>query len=189
MKKRIIGILLTIVMLTTMLPGFDTGVFAEGLAETVYFKSHDSVLRNAGSQVELVYQTQDGSESVVMTKNDNGFYSADVNTMVSNLTFRVLNSNGSLYKNYNVMYEENGFNCVYVPFGLSPVWGNYTSGIFTLEKALYFSPNPEWLQESDRFVVQFISMGNQTVTEELIPAGDGTYVTYDRDNINTYKFG
>ena len=39
MKKRIIGILLTIVMLTTMLPGFDTGVFAEGLAETVYFKA------------------------------------------------------------------------------------------------------------------------------------------------------
>ena len=59
---------------------------------------------------------------------------------------------------------------LFVPVNLSSVWGSFTDGRFNPKNALYFSLGEEWLNKSQRFVVQFTTENNRTITKELIPA-------------------
>jgi len=188
--KRFICIALTLAMLISILP---VSVSAEVYASTIYLKPNEITLMTADSTPDsyfyLTYHSNNGTNSIAMTKNSSEYFSAVVNSNVTTLEFNLMSADGSMLWSAMCEYQESNMNCA--SFSDDPQlvkWCDYLTQILSDGNVLYFTPNEDWLMTSNRFSVCFSGANNQNTYVEMTAVGDGSYAVLNRSDATRYVF-
>ncbi len=199
--KKILSILLIMSVVISLFSFGGITASALGYIDNIYFKPEHTAIDMAnnisGSYFEVIAHTENGSNPIRMTRVSTGLYRATISQTVIHFEFVLKDTNGEWLWYAMAVYESDGLNCVSFEGGIDfPVWTQYGSSNpnpgTTPEPAgdgkIYFSPNEEWRNETNRFAVR-ININGQFEYEELTLVEDNVYCFEGREGATAYIFG
>ena len=190
--KKLLSIMLILSVVVGLFSFGGITASASGYIDDIYLKPEQSAIDMANtmsdSYFEVIFHTENGSNSTKMTRLSTGLYKATISQTVNYFEFVLIDINGEWLWHAIALYESDGYNCVSFEGGIDfPVWEQYSSSD-SGDGMIYFSPNAEWKNATSRFAVR-ININGQLIHEELTLVEGNVYRFAEREGATAYIFG